>query len=352
MEVPQHVTLEEKDGVLFIGLETGKQEIWHLEETHLRKMEGAQKWKLFRSTASDESLLITDKTIVNYLQTQNSGWWKRQKIRGGNENKTIYVLLGSLLTGVLLVILFFWKGMPILADIVATHVPASWEKDLGHKISEQVLAESQIDSSKTEKIRRLYGRLIELESTSSQIPPIEIFVLRKNEFNAFAIPGRKIFIYDGALKKIKTYPQLLALIGHEAGHVEKRHSVRTLFRSLSTYAVFSFFFGDLTGLAGVIAENAGSLQNLSYSRDFEREADLAAHQFLCLNEIDQNGIPELMEIMQKDDKGSGSEIPGFLSSHPLTSERLENAKAQMKTHPCRSGGEDASLQSLFNDLQK
>lgn len=306
------------------------------------------------NTESVESLLLEDAQFLKSLFAKYPQWGKanQSNVKSNRSTGSKLVLLFALFLG--LVGIFFWKGLPLIADSVAIRVPQSWEDDLGDAFSKQVLAETPVDTVKTRILRAFYGRLLAPESGESadENRPIELFVIKKDVFNAFAIPGRKIFIYDGALSRMNSYPQLVALIGHEAGHVEGRHSVRTMFRSMSTFAVFSFFFGDLTGLAGVLADNANNLRDLSYSRDFEREADKAAHDFLCRNQISQKGITGLMEIMNKDSKSSGAEIPEFLSSHPLTEERLETAKAEIKSRPCKTRSEDATLQALFEELNK
>ena len=60
----------------------------------------------------------------------------------------------------------------------------------------------------------------------------------------------------------------------------------------------------------VLIENAGTIQRLSYSRDFEREADKSAYEFLCLNHIEGRGLFSLMETMKKE--VSGNRVPAFL----------------------------------------
>ena len=350
---PVPVDLNEADGCLLF--QTGDQkQSWNLLETTIVRLHGADKWSVYRSADSTESLLVEDPQFLKSMFAKYPQWGKTNQSKVRSSRSTGTKLVALFIVFLVLVGLFFWKGLPLIADSVAVRVPQSWEDDLGDSFSKQVLAETPVDTAKTRILRSFYGRLLAPESGESpgEHRPIELFVIKNDVFNAFAIPGRKIFIYDGALSRMNSYPQLVALIGHEAGHVEGRHSVRTMFRSMSTYAVFSFFFGDLTGLAGVLAENANNLRDLSYSRDFEREADKAAHEFLCRNQISQKGITGLMEIMNKDAKSSGAEMPEFLSSHPLTEERLETAKAEIKSRPCKTRSEDATLQALFEELIK
>jgi Zn-dependent protease with chaperone function len=350
---PVPVELEEADGCLLFR--NGDQiQSWSLLETAVVQLQGAEKWSLYKKTGSEESLLLEDPQFLKSLFFKYPDWGNFNKGKVKSNRSTGSKLVALFVLFIVLLGLFFWKGLPLIADSIAIRVPQSWEDELGEAFSKQVLAETPVDTAKTRILRSFYGRLLAPESHESagEHRPIELYVIKNDVFNAFAIPGRKIFIYDGALSRMNSYSQLVALIGHEAGHVEGRHSVRTMFRSMSTYAVFAFFFGDLTGLAGVLADNANNLRDLSYSRDFEREADKAAHDFLCRNQISQKGITGLMEIMNKDAKSSGAEMPEFLSSHPLTEERLETAKAEIKSRPCKTRSEDATLQALFEELIK
>ena len=72
---------------------------------------------------------------------------------------------------------------------------------------------------------------------------------------------------------MKSYDQLVALLGHEVSHVNNRHSIKILTRNLAGYMMISLVFSDLNGIMSVLAENAQQLRSLSYSREFEEEAD-------------------------------------------------------------------------------
>jgi predicted Zn-dependent protease len=77
----------------------------------------------------------------------------------------------------------------------------------------------------------------------------------------------------------------------------------------------------------VLASHANNLNNLSYSRPFEKEADEKGYELLEENQIDPRGMIELFEILKDNEK---TEIPEFLSTHPLTKDRIQNAKELIK----------------------
>lgn len=263
----------------------------------------------------------------------------------------VLLFSGILLSFIALMVWLVWKGLPLLADRLAVAVPESWEQEIGKEIKNQVLSSLEVDSSRTIIINKLMEDFRFSVSKETGFARPEFVVVRKMEFNAFAMPGGSIVIHSGAIEKINSLPALMALAGHENGHVQGRHSLRTLARSLGLYALISMLAGDFTGLAAVLAENAQSLQNLSYSRDFEREADKASMDFLCRNGIDAAGLVELMEIMEKETAKNAAEAPAILSSHPLTSERLSSARQAKASADCPVRFNPVS-DSLFRLLRK
>ena len=250
--------------------------------------------------------------------------------------------------------LFLWKGLPLAADLAARQIPVEWEKKLGRQIREQILASLETDKEKTLIVNQLVRQIRFSTGEKDEFGKPELLVVKKMDFNAFALPGGTIVLHTGALEKLKDVPSLMALIGHENGHVQGRHSLRTLSRSFGLYALISMMLGDFTGVVAVLVDNAQSLQTLSYSRDFEREADEAGFQFLCRNELPVSGLVSLMETMQKEGEKNGLDIPGMLSSHPLTEERLATAikKAKEEGGTCRLSSVSSSSDSLFALLRK
>jgi predicted Zn-dependent protease len=140
-------------------------------------------------------------------------------------------------------------------------------------------------------------------------------------FNAFALPGGTIVLLDG-LTGALTDDQVIAVVGHELGHVVHRHTMQRLVRQMSMLALASVVLGDISGIAA--AASAG-FQDLHYTRDAEREADAFALEFLRRGQVPLRRMVEMFEVISQR-QGPGS-APGFLSSHPPTEERLRMAEA-------------------------
>lgn len=320
-----------------------------VQNLELEKLPGAQKWKVKIKDRQD-SFLIDDKPWILQLSKILPPGKKSQEL-GLSRFSALVWIFGFLLAFALLG-MGLYKGTPVLADWAALSVSQEWEEKLGKELIKQVLQNEKVDTVQTRIIRQLYQSIQGNTTEQNSQKPIEITVVEKDEFNAFAIPGRQIVVYSGAIDKIKSYEELLALLGHEAGHVNERHSIRSLFRSLSVYALVSFFIGDVSGVMAVLIENAQTLQSLSYSRDFERDADLESHKFLCSHQINPTALVGLLENLNHQFGGLENKEYSFFNSHPLTEERIQNAKNQIKAAPCGPFSSSPEMKKLFAELKR
>jgi predicted Zn-dependent protease len=189
-----------------------------------------------------------------------------------------------------------------------------------------------------------FARQLTLNNTRD----LRFFVVESNVVNAFALPNGNIIIYTGILNKMENSGELAGLIGHEVSHVNNRHSVKTLCRNLAGYLILSALLGDVNGITAIIAENAHNLQNLSYSRQFEREADEQGTAILIQNQIDPQGMTQLFTRLEEEENAFA--VPEFISTHPLTQDRIakinryiENEVYQTENHPL--------LDELFQSLK-
>jgi predicted Zn-dependent protease len=171
------------------------------------------------------------------------------------------------------------------------------------------------------------GQQIVQKSTASKTPYKYDFHLLADQqtINAFALPGGRIVLFSGLLDKMGSAEELAGLLGHEVGHVKHRHSIKAQMRSLSTYLFVSLLLSDVNGVTAVLMDNAKMLSNLSYSRKLEHLADEEALAVLQKNHISQSGLVDLFRTLQGE-AGEEPQFLKFLSSHPLTQDRLDFAK--------------------------
>jgi beta-barrel assembly-enhancing protease len=230
-------------------------------------------------------------------------------------------LLSFLAIVVSMVLLVYFLLIPLATNIMVSLIPIQTEIELGKKMSESMLAAEKVDAEKSELLNRFYKSI----KTTSKYP-IRVSVVDSNVKNAFAVPGGQIVVYTGLLNEMKDYSELVALLGHEKAHVEERHSLQSLAKSLGLYVVISLIIQDVNGVMGVILENASNLQQLSYSREFENEADELGLELVLKNKVDPKGMIALFKHLKSDDSTTP---PEFLSTHPDVGNRIKRLEEKL-----------------------
>jgi len=147
--------------------------------------------------------------------------------------------------------------------------------------------------------------------------------------NAFAVPGGYIYVTRGALAMMNSESELAVVLGHELGHVNARHSVRRLSKlllvqlGLAVGGAISDTFAKISGAASLGVQ----LLFLKYSRDDERDADSLGVEYARRGSYNPGEMISFFSSLQRLGDLSGKHsLPGFLSTHPLTSERIQNVK--------------------------
>ncbi|WP_276498163.1 M48 family metallopeptidase [Pontibacter litorisediminis] len=251
------------------------------------------------------------------------------------------IIIGGLCLLLLAVALFFW-GVPALAERVAAHFPKDYEHAMGQKLYAQMLDGYTVDSAKTEALQQ-YLSALDVQSDF----PIRVTVVEDDMVNAFALPGGFIVVHDAILDKMEHHEELAGLLGHEIGHVQLRHSTKAIARSLSHYMLLSVLFGDVSGIAAVIVDNASSMYSLEYSRKAETESDRAGLELLAQNNLNPQGMVLLMERLNSDEP----EFLKFISTHPRTEDRIQELNKLIKEETYETAPNPA-LEAAWEELKK
>ncbi|ULQ57204.1 M48 family metallopeptidase [Flavihumibacter rivuli] len=220
---------------------------------------------------------------------------------------------------------FYFLVVSGLSGLAMNFISVSKEAELGEMIHSNMMREAKVDQMATAALTD-FARKLKLSETYK----LNFTVVDADEVNAYAVPGGYIVVYSGILRKMERPEELVALLGHEASHVNERHSLRNILREMTGGIMLGLVFGDLGSLSGTIASNANALRNLSYSRSLEEEADEYGMQRMLQNNIDPRGMVLLMDRLKEAEKDLS--LPGFLSTHPLTEDRKKHAIQFLKQH--------------------
>jgi len=165
------------------------------------------------------------------------------------------------------------------------------------------------------------------ESSDRPDLPYCFKVIESPEINAFALPGGRIYIYEGLLD-ILDDDELAAVLGHEVGHVAARHGIKRI-QALYGYnfaaIVAMLVLGDQAHAAEIsrAADTIATLIMLGYSRKDEFQADRLGTIYTYRSGRDPEAMIRVLRKLQEHSQGENIK---FLSTHPPIEERIREAK--------------------------
>ncbi|WP_337042770.1 M48 family metallopeptidase [Emticicia sp. 17c] len=281
------------------------------------------------------------KVLEKYLPKRAAGFWAFANEMASSGFKGVFISVAIFLSTVAGI---YFIALPSLAAYVAGKIPMDTEIELGKQFYKAFVGNADIDSRKTRLLNKFASK-IDFETAY----PLKFTVVRDNQVNAFALPGGNIVVYSGILEKIKSPEELAALLSHEVTHVKERHSLKGLARSLAGSMLISIIVGDMTTIGNIMVSQANNIYQLSFSRDMEKEADLEGLEIMNHNHLNPQGMVHLMERLQDEEKKyKADQMPGYLSSHPMTKDRISYIKQQSKG---KTGEKNKDLDTLWQQIQ-
>jgi Zn-dependent protease with chaperone function len=140
--------------------------------------------------------------------------------------------------------------------------------------------------------------------------------------NAFALPDGNIVITDQLIELAAGDDEMIAaVLGHEVGHVEYKHSLRQLYRAAGVAGLVMLIAGDIGSGVEDILTQGGGLLALSYSRGAEAEADRRSVELMRKAGMDPVAIARFFDVLET--RLGDHSRTSMLSTHPGTPERKQ-----------------------------
>ena len=186
-------------------------------------------------------------------------------------------------------------------------------------------------------------------SRTTAVSSWQFFVVNSSEVNAFAVPGGYVYVNRGLIERAQRMDQLAGVLGHEIGHVIRRHSVKQMEQAQGAnvgVTLACVLTGVCNNQAAAAAINVGGTALFAkFSRNDESEADAEGVKNVVRAGIDPRGIPEMFQILLDERQRSPSTVDAWFATHPLEEDRIQSTQAEIaKIDP-------AILKGLTKDSQ-
>lgn len=258
------------------------------------------------------------------------------------------------------------NDLPALGDPASEHLSMGNEVRLGQKVMQMIQRDADFieDPLLLAYINSLWQPLLaaarvrgeiteELDTHFAWTP----FLVRDRSVNAFALPGGHIGVHLGLIAMTTSRDELASVLAHELSHVTQRHIARRMGASKTSSMV-----GALSMILGILAvtrspdaanamimggQAAAAQSQLNFSRDMEREADRIGFGVLTQAGFAPEGMTAMFDQLQQASRLVDSQQYPYLRSHPLTTERIGEARARLGPTEhlgATSGGRSATWQ--------
>jgi Zn-dependent protease with chaperone function len=258
-------------------------------------------------SAPDARLLIASREALAELRRTMPELGRAQ---GARSRRGAKIVLGGAAAAALAVFFVFEVAPGWLGPLV----PPAWLEPVGNATVELLADRHPLcpDGPGRQALQDLATRLA---ASRGHEGTIRVDILDWAEVNAFAVPGDRIVILQGLIRKADP-DELAGVLAHEVGHVVERHAHESVVRGLGVQALLQFVTGG-AGLDAVAV--AAAVVELSYSRAAEEEADRRAVEMLRSQGMRTAGLKRFFTRLQKLEGELGA--LKWISTHPASAER-------------------------------
>jgi predicted Zn-dependent protease len=211
-------------------------------------------------------------------------------------------------------LLLLWAGyryvLPWAGEQAVAAAPVEWEEKLGESAALQMLqGEAVVGSGRGAEAVDAVSRRLQAALEGSPYR-YRVSVVRSDLVNAGALPGGRIFVFTGLLKRCESADEFAAVLAHEMMHVERRHGMKNLGRQ-AAIGTFLALLGSPDSLGLALGTQAAGLK---YQRGDEEEADEGGLRLMAKAGFDAREAAAFFEKIGRQE--GGRRLPEYLSTHP------------------------------------
>ena len=242
--------------------------------------------------------------------------------------------------------------LPALGESASDEFNLSAEKRLGEQIMRDIRRDPDYldDPALLEYLQSIWQPLVkaskargDIGADSIMLFPYESFLVRDRSVNAFALPGGYVGVHLGLIAMTASRDELASVLAHELSHITQRHIARSVVASsrASTLGIAATILAVLAASrassvdganAAIMGGQAAMAQaQLNFSRDMEREADRNGIALMSNAGFAPAGMAAMFEKLDQANRLNDNGSFPYLRSHPLTTERIGEARQRIDT---------------------
>ncbi len=235
--------------------------------------------------------------------------------------------------------------LPVVGDASSRLISPQMERQLGEDFLKQVHAALPTVEDPVLKyyVQRQLASIVQYSELRE--PVLGTVLIDSREINAFAAPGGIVGINLGLMLHARDVHEYSSVVAHELAHLSQRHFARgieeqraqtlPMLAGMIAAIMIGAMGGGDAGIAAVSGVQAASQANqLRYSRGREQEADRIGLNTLVRAGLDPWGMSRMFDRMDRAYRFT-RRPPEFLLTHPLTENRIADAKSQAMEYPQR-----------------
>ncbi len=242
------------------------------------------------------------------------------------------IALASIFTILCILVIAYFFGLPFAAEHIASHIPMQTEQSLGWEAlswldNKKWFSPTTIDPDQRKMISDGFNNLCD-DLPLKKYYRLEFRSSKMFGPNALALPGGTIVITDNMVNTAQGTEELMAVLAHEIGHVELRHTMRNVLQNSVVAIAAAALTSDAASLGTAVAGLPALLAQAKYSRKFESDADEYSFQLLKQKGLSPEASASIMERLAREHNKEGMFV--YISSHPETESRIKRARAAAK----------------------
>ena len=247
-----------------------------------------------------------------------------------------------------------FASLALMGALTACGISQQQEVEMGQDYARQI--NSQLPIVSDPEVNRYINVLGDQIASRTSRADLDwrFYVVDSREVNAFAVPGGFIYVNRGLIERTKRMDELAGVLGHEIGHVVRRHSIEQMEKAqgANVGVTLACILTSICNsqVAGAAINIAGGAVFARFSRQDELEADQEAVANTVRSGISPQGIVTMFQTLIAERRSRPGAVEGWFATHPLEEDRIEAAQATINSIPSSQRNSLTANSSNYNSF--